>query len=130
MYNSEIQQLATKCKFGDSLDEMLRNRIVCRSNDSRIQQRLFAKSADLSFKKETCLRPIEHAVSDYKLVCLLACTAEQNFTIYIFLYQLGRAYTHVMWAHSFIAHMHCSTTTHHVINYITKPPICHGVWHM
>ena len=129
MYDSEIQQLATKCKFGDSLNEMLRNRIVCRSNDSRIQQRLFAKSADLTFKKETCLRPIEHAVSDYKLVCLLACTAEQNFTIYIFLYQLESVHSCNV-GYSFIAHMHCSTTTHHVINYITKPPICHGVWHM
>ena len=49
-YVSELRQLATKCNFGDNLDEMLRDRIVCGVNDARIQRRLLAET-DLTFKK-------------------------------------------------------------------------------
>lgn len=49
-YVSELRQLAIKCKFGDSLDEMLRDRIVCGVNDSRIQRRLLAEP-NLTFTK-------------------------------------------------------------------------------
>ena len=49
-YISELRQLAIKCNFGDKLDEMLRDRIVCGVNDNRIQRRLLAEP-DLTFKK-------------------------------------------------------------------------------
>ena len=45
-YISELWQLATKCNFGKSLDEMLRDRIVCGVNDARIQRRRLAEPAE------------------------------------------------------------------------------------
>ena len=36
---AELRHLAIDCEFGDSLNEMLRDRLVCGVNDSRIQRR-------------------------------------------------------------------------------------------
>ena len=43
MYVAEIKRLAVLCNFKDTLDEMLRDRIVCRIADERWQQRLLSE---------------------------------------------------------------------------------------
>ena len=48
---AELRRLTEHCKFGDVMDEMLRDRLVCGINDSRIQCRLLAEPS-LTFKKE------------------------------------------------------------------------------
>ena len=50
MYVAELRKLSTYCEYGNSLNEMLRDRIVCGINDSRIQRRLLAER-DLTFDK-------------------------------------------------------------------------------
>ena len=47
---AELRHLAIDCEFGDSLNEMLRDRLVCGVNDSRIQRCLLLES-DLDFDK-------------------------------------------------------------------------------
>ena len=50
MYVAELKKLSTECEYGDSLNEMIRDRLVCGVNDRRIQRRLLAEP-DLTFKK-------------------------------------------------------------------------------
>ena len=50
MYLSELRALAQWCKFGDTLDDMLRDRLVCGVNEETIQRRLLAE-ARLTLKK-------------------------------------------------------------------------------
>ena len=40
---SQLRKLSEHCEFGDTLDNMLRDRIVCGINDVRIQRRLLAE---------------------------------------------------------------------------------------
>ena len=47
---SELRALAHWCKFGDTLDDMLRDRLVCGVNEETIQRRLLAESG-LTLKK-------------------------------------------------------------------------------
>ncbi|KAL5488914.1 hypothetical protein EMCRGX_G017932 [Ephydatia muelleri] len=47
---SELKQLAMRCDFGASLDELLRDRLVCGIKDEHIQRRLLAEPY-LTFKK-------------------------------------------------------------------------------
>ena len=49
-YVAELRHLAIGCEFGDSLSEMLRDRLVCGINDPRMQRRLLSES-DLDFDK-------------------------------------------------------------------------------
>ena len=55
MYVSELRSLARFCKFGSSLENMLRDRIVCGINDDTIQKRLLAEA------KLTYVRALELA---------------------------------------------------------------------
>ena len=48
-YIAELKRLSEDCEFGDFLQEMLRDRVVCGINDPRIQRRLLAES-DLTYK--------------------------------------------------------------------------------
>ena len=41
---AQLRQLSEHCQFGDTLSDMLRDRIVCGINDQRIQRRLLAES--------------------------------------------------------------------------------------
>ena len=45
-----LRRLSEHCKFEETLDDMLRDRLVCRVRDKRLQQRLLAEP-DLTFKK-------------------------------------------------------------------------------
>ena len=49
-YISELRRLSEHCKYGDKLEEMLRDRIVCGIVNNQLQQRLLAEP-DLTFKK-------------------------------------------------------------------------------
>ena len=51
---AELRALAKFCNYGDTLDSMLRDRMVCGINDLQIQKRLLAES-DLTLKKATDL---------------------------------------------------------------------------
>ena len=43
-YVSELRSIAEHCNFGESLDDMLRDRLVCGMNNEQIQRRLLAES--------------------------------------------------------------------------------------
>ena len=45
-----MRQSSKDCDFGESLNDMLRDRLVCRINDSRIQRRLLSE-LNLTFQK-------------------------------------------------------------------------------
>ena len=50
MYVAELKKLSMECEYGDSLNETIRDCLVCGVNDGCIQQCLLAKP-DLTFKK-------------------------------------------------------------------------------
>ena len=50
MFVSSLRELSEYCDFGESLDHMLRDRLVCGIADERIQRRLLAER-ELSFAK-------------------------------------------------------------------------------
>ena len=59
-YVSELRKLSEYCDFGDTLEDMLRERLVCGINDKRVQRRLlvepgltFAKALELAQAAET-----------------------------------------------------------------------------
>ena len=65
-YISELSTIANNCSFGDSLETMLRDRLVCGMNDIIIQCRLYAKKA-LTFKTAMELsRGMESAAKNVK----------------------------------------------------------------
>ena len=49
-YVAELRHLSNHCDFGPSLQQMLRDRLVCGIEDPKIQRRLLAES-DLTFDK-------------------------------------------------------------------------------
>ncbi len=49
-YVVRLRQLTEYCEYGTSLEEMLRDRVVCGIQDERLQRRLLAEP-DLTFKK-------------------------------------------------------------------------------
>ena len=49
-YVAELRALAEFCNFGDSLELMLRDRLVCGINDETTQRLLLAE-AELTYKK-------------------------------------------------------------------------------
>ena len=49
-YVAELRSLARYCEFKDSLEDMLRDRLVCGVNDAQIQKRLLGE-AELTFEK-------------------------------------------------------------------------------
>lgn len=52
IFLAELRNISEDCEFGASLDEMLRDRLVCGTNNERIKKRLLAESK-LSLKKAT-----------------------------------------------------------------------------
>ena len=51
-YVAELRALGQTCGFGDSLDDMLRDRLVCGVNDERVQRRLLSeRETRLNFKR-------------------------------------------------------------------------------
>ena len=50
-YMAELRRLSQYCEYGDSLDSMLRDRLVCGINHDRTQQRLLSEGGNLSLQK-------------------------------------------------------------------------------
>ena len=50
-YVAELQHLSQYCEYGNSLESMLRDRLVCGINHDRTQQRLLSKGATLTLQK-------------------------------------------------------------------------------
>ena len=48
-YTAELRKIAEHCSYGDTLEDMLRDRIVCGISDPQLQRRLLAESA-LTYK--------------------------------------------------------------------------------
>ena len=62
---AELRALAEHCNFGESLEAMICDRLVCEINDDAIQKRLLAESDKLSFAKALSLaQSYETAVRD------------------------------------------------------------------
>ena len=56
-YIAELRHLSEHCKFGLTLSEMLRDRLVCGVEEPKIQRRLLAEptlSFDKAFELEVC----------------------------------------------------------------------------
>ncbi|CAB4026015.1 PREDICTED: uncharacterized protein LOC109593185 [Paramuricea clavata] len=49
-YVAELRRMTEHCKFGTSLDDMIRDRLVCGINNEKIQRRLLAEP-ELTYKK-------------------------------------------------------------------------------
>ena len=65
-YVAELHALAANCNFKDTLDVMLRNRMVCGINDTATQKRLLAEPK-LTFKKALDIaRSLETATRNVK----------------------------------------------------------------
>ena len=47
---AELRHISQDCQYGDQLEEMLRDRLVCEIRDERIQRRLFVEN-NLTFQK-------------------------------------------------------------------------------
>ena len=63
---SELRCLSQFCGFGDTLEDMIRDRLVCGINDDGLQKRLlaepdltFAKAADLAQRNETASQQVQ-----------------------------------------------------------------------
>jgi hypothetical protein len=67
-YVSQLRALAEHCNFGGSLEEMLRDRLVCGIEDTAIQRKLLAE-ADLTLKKAVDIAlAMESAVKDAETI--------------------------------------------------------------
>ena len=65
---AQLRSLATRCNYGDSLENMLRDRLVCGINDDSIQKRLLAER-NLTYKRAVELaRGLETADRNVKLL--------------------------------------------------------------
>ena len=64
---ADLRKLAEHCKFGDQLNDMLRDRTVCGIRDKRIQSALLAQQKDLTFDAAfKTARAMETAEKDAK----------------------------------------------------------------
>ena len=50
-YMAELRRLSQYCEYSDSLDSVLRDRLVCGINHDRTQQRLLSEGGNLSLQK-------------------------------------------------------------------------------
>ena len=69
VYVAELKKLSEHCGFGDTLNDMLRDRLVCGINDGGIQRRLLSEP-DLTYKKSLnlaqAMEAAERNVQDLK----------------------------------------------------------------
>ena len=69
-YVAELRKLSERCDFGASLFDMLRDRLVCCINDHRLQSRMLAEAAPLTFDKALglaqAMEAAEHNVKEMR----------------------------------------------------------------
>ena len=68
MFISEFRDLVQFCNFGDSLDAMIRDRLVCRINDEQTQKRLSEGDKLTQAKAMTFAQAIETTTKDAQLM--------------------------------------------------------------
>ena len=63
---ADLRRLAEFCNFGDTLEKMIRDRLVCGINDAAIQKKLLAE-AGLTYERAlTMAQGLETAMSDLR----------------------------------------------------------------
>ena len=72
-YVAELKKLTTHCNFGGSLEETLRDKLVCGLNNQQIQKRLlaepklkFSKAVDIAVAMETATRDATEIYSELR----------------------------------------------------------------
>lgn len=60
-YIAELKKIARHCDYKDTLNDMLRDRLVCGVNDTRIERALLQESKELTFEKA-----LEQAITNSK----------------------------------------------------------------
>ena len=109
MFISELRQLATKCDFGNSLEKMLRDRIVTGVNDPNIQRRLLTES-NLTLKKATEIaQALETSFSS--ITC--AMNYVYNTTVVKYHCPYFYWYMHFLWIQTFNKYLELSVLTTH-----------------
>ena len=79
----ELRSIATSCNFGDNLEQMLQDRLICRINNDTIQNRLLAV-AKLDFKKAMELaQSMKEAAKCAKELKLTSTTREELHKVHV-----------------------------------------------
>ena len=64
---TSLRRLSEHCEFGDGLDDLLRDRLICGCNEDRLQKNLLAKTPPPNFKVAIAMaQAIESADKDTK----------------------------------------------------------------
>ena len=81
-YIAELRALSEYCNYGDTLESMLRDRLVCGVNDVQIQKRLLAEDK-LTFKKALDISlALEAATKDTKQLQAASATPGNPVPVY------------------------------------------------
>ena len=64
-YMAELRRSSQHCKYGDSLESMLGDRLVCGVNHDRMQQRLLSEGANLTLQKAMHISLSLESVGNY-----------------------------------------------------------------
>ena len=69
IFIAEIRALTAYCAFDNIHDDMLRDRVLCGINDSRIQRKLLSEGSNLSLQKTIDIAQImESAVAQAEII--------------------------------------------------------------
>ena len=69
MFVAELRKLTEYCKYGESLNDMLRDRLVCGINHERTQQRLLSEGSTLTLEKALDIAlSLESAISQTAVI--------------------------------------------------------------
>ena len=81
VFIAELRRLAHHCDYGETLNDMLRDRLVCGINDDRIQRRLLSESS-LQFQKAwemaRAMELAEKNVKDTEIVSVSPAQLQSN----------------------------------------------------
>ena len=85
-YMAELRRLSQYCKYGDSLDSMLREHLVCGINHDHTQQSLLSEGANISLQKamdislslESAIKQAAVIQNEFKQLNEAASTIEQK----------------------------------------------------
>ena len=69
MFVAELRKLTEYCEYGESLNDMLRDRLVCGINHERTQQRLLSGDSTLTLEKALDIAlSLESAISQTSVI--------------------------------------------------------------
>ena len=82
-YMAELRRLSQHCEFGGSLDEMLRDRLVCGINHDRTQQRLLSEGGSLNLQNPLDISlSLESAIKQAAVMQNEFKKEQQNLNVY------------------------------------------------